>query len=147
MPEMKVERALEVNASPRQLWDWMAAIENWPHWKPFIVSSSLVSGLPLEKGSKLRFKPKMGPAPINLTVRISESDPPNRLAWSGGGPGLAAVHSFDFEDLGNDHTRIVTREVFKGPAVWLLKLFVSQKNLEKLHEQWLEAFQKKAEEK
>jgi len=143
MPEINIERSGVVDAAPSQLWEWMANIEDWPHWKPFIISSSLVSGRPLEMGSKLKFKPKMGPVPVPLTVKIVESDKPRRFAWGGGGPGLKALHSFDFEDL-DGKTKVVTRETFSGFGVMILKLFVSEQDLINLHDEWIEAFQKKA---
>jgi len=147
MAEMRVDRSIEIDLSPEQAWEWLADIQSWPSWKPFIISSSYTSGGALRVGSKFKFKPKAGPVPVTLYTTITESKPPNRVAWGGGFPGLRAVHSFDFEKSGGGKTRITTKEAFTGFGVSLLNLVFSQKDLEKMHEAWLKAFQDRAAKK
>lgn len=134
-----------INASAETLWELMCDVNKWPQWKPFIISSSILSGSPLGLGSVLQFKPKLGPAPINLKVKISVFDKPRKLGWSGGGPGVTAFHGFEFEDAGGGKTRVISKETFEGIGVKILKLVIPQSKLEKLHEDWLEAIRIKIE--
>jgi len=147
MAELRMERSIEVEATPEQIWEFMVDIGSWSEWKPFLISAAPVSGSPLTLGSKLKFKPRMGPLPITLKVEIIESNPPHRFAWTGGGPGLKAVHSFDFKDAGAGKTQVISWEEFKGIGVNLLKLFVSEEDLGILHDDWVRAIKEKAEKK
>ena len=144
MPEMKVDMAVEVEAAPRQVWEWMADVPKWPEWTPFMKSSSYIKGQALEVGSRFKFKPDVKPVAITLKATITESAPPNRIVWEGGLPGLKAVHSFDFEDIGGGKTRVTTREAFTGIGVFFFRLVFPQEKLEGLHQEWLKAIQNKA---
>jgi hypothetical protein len=66
------------------------------------------------------------------------------VAWEGGFPGIRAVHSFDFESIGSGKTRVTTREAFTGFGVALVKLVLPPVEFEKMHADWLKAFQDKA---
>lgn len=147
MAEVKVDMSIEADATPETLWKWMADIPAWPGWKPFIISSSYVKGKNLETGSVVKFKPKAGAISISLKATIVESTPPKRLAWEGGFPGLHAVHSFDFEDIGGGRTKITTKERFYGPAVFIFKLVFPPAKLEQMHRDWLDAFKNRAAKK
>ncbi len=136
--------SIEVDATPQQIWEWMADVNEWPQWKPFIISSSYIKGENLEVGSKIKFKPNSGPKPMDLKAVITESEKPSHIAWEGKMPGLKAHHSFDFEDLGNGKTKVITRETFSGMAVFLFRKIMPQAQLEKLHQDWLDAFKAKA---
>lgn len=147
MAEMKVDRSIEINATPEQAWEWLADVKGWPSWKPFIISASYVKGEALKVGSKIKFKPKVGLMPINLYATITECKPTQRVAWAGGFPGIRAVHSFDFESVGSGKTRVTTREAFTGFGVALVKLVLPPVEFEKMHADWLKAFQDKASKK
>jgi uncharacterized membrane protein len=147
MPEMKVNKSIDIDASADQAWEWLADIGNWPKWKPFIIASNYCSGGALKVGSKLRFKPKVGPVPIYLYAKIVESNPPRRLVWEGSAPGVKAVHSFEFEDLGGNKTRVTTRETMSGIGIFALRLLVPQSEFEGMHDRWLQAFKDRAAKK
>ena len=144
MPEMKVEKSIEVKAPAERIWSLMVKIESWPDFIPVVRSAKLVSGEPMARGSKMRFTPELGLIKVPLTVTIVESDPPRRLAWGGGGPGVSAVHSFDLVEK-DGKTTIISKESFTGFGVVFLRLAVSQKDLENLHVKWIEGLKQEAE--
>jgi hypothetical protein len=147
MGKMFVEKSIEVNAPVREVWDRVLEVSTWPEWKPFIRKASIGGGYDsLSNGSSLKFSLFTGgPAAVPLSVKITEFDIPNRLAWEGGVRGLVhAVHSFEFKDV-QGKTLVISREEFTGGLLWAMKLMMSQQDLEKLHEQWVQAIKQRVE--
>jgi hypothetical protein len=144
MAELKASKSIEIKASAEKVWEVMARIESWPDWIPVIISAKAAKGEPLSLGSSIKFKPRLGPIPLNLTVKIVESDKPKRLAWGGGGPGVSAIHSFNLEEK-DGVTKLTSSEVFTGFGVPLLKLVMGQADLDNLHEVWIAGYKKAAE--
>jgi hypothetical protein len=149
MAELIVEKELEVEAPARDIWEAMMDVSAWPEWKPFITKASIGSGYgSLTSGARIRMSVMVGgPASVPLSARVTEFDKPSRLAWEGGVKGLFhAMHSFDFEDRGAK-TRVVSKEIFSGLLLPVVKLMVTEGDLEKLHERWLEAIKDRMEKK
>lgn len=148
MGEFVVERSGEVKAGPQAIWDAMMAVSDWPKWKPFVTQARIASRHPvLSAGSRIKMSLMVGgPAAAPLTVIVSEFRPPSRLTWTGGVHGVFyAEHSFDFEDLGNGSTRVVSRERFTGWLLPVMLRIVTREDLAQLHEQWVRAIKEKLE--
>jgi hypothetical protein len=77
---------IEVEASPEDVWDLMAAIDQWPNWNPDVTWVSL-SG-ELMEGATFRWK--AGPGKITSTLQRVER--PWFLAWTGATLGIKAVY-------------------------------------------------------
>jgi len=149
MGRFVVERSVEVEAPVQEVWDRMMEVSTWPEWKPFIKKAKVAGGYDsLTNGSTLKFSAVIGgPVAIPLSAKVTEFSVPSRLAWSGGVPGVFfAVHSFDFK-AAQGKTRVVSREEFSGALLGLVKLMVSEQDLEKLHEQWVAAIKARVEKK
>ena len=148
MKEHIVEKSIEVKASPQAIWDAVVAVNDWPSWKPFVTKSRIASERQaLDIGTHFKMSLMLGgPAAVPMTAAISDFRPPSRLAWTGGAPGVFyAEHSFDFEDLGNGVTRVVSRERFTGFLLPLILRIVTREDLESLHAQWVSAIKEKME--
>ena len=144
MAELKAEKSIVVNAPIEKVWKLMLDIPGWPKWFPALKAAGPVSGAPLAQGSVLSFKlALMGPA-LTMKVSVIESQPPRRVAWTGGMLGVSAVHSFDFETQGGK-TKVISKEAFQGPMVGFLKIFFNDAALGKLHQDWIEALKVAAE--
>jgi len=145
MGAYSIERKLDIKADPKTIWDAILDVASWPQWKPFITSTVPPKG-EFEKGAKFRMNIKVkGPA-LPVPVEILEITPERYVAWTGGLPGLSrSVHSFIIEP-GDGATTLTSKEEFTGALVGLMLLFVTPKDLEKLHDDWLEAVLKRVEE-
>lgn len=144
MAEFSVEVSAEVNANCEQIWQWMADVEKWREWTPFIISASYIKGKGLEEGATFKFKPSVKPFSLNLKATVTESRFLHRLTWEGNLPALKARHTFEFIPLGNGKTRIISREKFTGAGVFFFRLFFPKEKLEQLHSDWLKAIQNKS---
>ncbi len=144
MTELRAEKSIEINAPAEKVWGLMTQISRWAEWIPVIHSAEPVKGEALEPGSRFKFKPELGMLSINLAVTVIESDPPLHVTWKGGGPGVSAVHAFDLDEK-EGITRLTSSETFSGLAVPLLRLAFGQKDLDNLHQRWIEGLKQAAE--
>ncbi len=147
MGEIKVENSAEVRAPAEKVWEQLTNVNSWPEWKPFMKRAKIASGYKsISCGSKIKMGIMMaGPASVPLAVEVTEFDKPKRLAWEGGVAGLLhAVHSFDIEDRGGSCV-VTSSEVFKGLLTSALLLLVTEKDLEKLHQDWVTAIKNRLE--
>ena len=140
---VRVERAAAVAASPEALWEVIADVARWPEFKPFIRRTRVAG--PLGMGARFRMDIAVkGPA-VPVPVTVVEWDQPRRMAWSGGLPGLVvSTHSFIIEPA-DGGARLVSLEEFRGPLCRLMLVFVSEADLNRLHDRWLEAIKARAE--
>lgn len=144
MAEIKAEKAIEINAPADQVWKLMLDIAGWSRWFAPIKTAGPISGQPLAKGSVFFFKLALAGPAMKMKVSVVESEPPKRVAWTGGMLGVSAVHSFEFQAQGNK-TKVVSKEVFQGPMVGFLKIFFNDAALGKLHQAWITALKAEAE--
>ena len=144
MGAYSIERKLEIKAPPKKIWDAIKDVGSWPDWKPFITATAPPGG-PFEKGARFRMNIKVkGPA-LPVPVKIIEMTPEKKVAWTGGLPGLArSVHTFIIEEE-KGASVLTSKEDFTGALVRLMLLFVTPADLLKLHDDWLMAVRRKAE--
>lgn len=109
MPEIRTET--EIDAPPAAVWGVLADVDAYPAWNPLVVS---VTG-ELQRGAIVRIRVKTpGRPPVPMLARVSAVEPPRRLQWVGGLPGLfAGRHTFELYPVGGG-TRFVHRERFAG---------------------------------
>ena len=145
MGKYELERSLEINAPLRVIWDELLDINSWPEWKPMIAKVAY-DGDKLEPGTKFKFNIRVkGPFATPVTCKVLDVDFPKKMAWTGGLQGLSvSVHSFLFEERG-EKTLVISREEFTGALVGLMLLFVTRKDLDKLHDDWLVAIRQRVE--
>lgn len=144
MAELQAKKTIVINASAEAIWKIMADISAWPRWFPTIREAGPLAGAALAPGSTLYFKAAVAGPAMKLKVKVSESRPPKKLAWTGGMLGVSAVHGFDFEPEGQA-TRVTSWENFTGPMVGVLKLIMTEEKLGRLHQEWIEALKTEAE--
>lgn len=144
MGAYKIERSELVDAPAGKVWDAILDVASWPEWKPFITKVNWKGGeLGCNDKFTMNIKVKGPAAPVS--VRVCYLDKPSRVAWTGGLPGLAtSVHSFLLEEK-DGKTEVTTREEFTGALVGLMLMIVTEKDLERLHLNWLDAIKKKVE--
>ncbi|TDU86721.1 hypothetical protein EV138_0236 [Kribbella voronezhensis] len=109
--------AIELDATPDQVWKVLTDRGSYPDWNPFIVSSTgdLTAGATITNvlkdtaGKETTFTPKL------LAV-----EPGRELRWIGkvGFGGIFdGEHSFRIEALPGGRSRLIQQETFRGVAV------------------------------
>ncbi len=138
MGNLKLERSRLVKAPARDIWNEILDVKSWPEWKPFIKKVTGDGG-EIRIGSRFTMKIAVkGPA-VPVPVEVITLDPYKEMAWTGGIPKtVVSVHSFLFDEK-DGATLVTSREEFTGALVSIMPMFVTIKDLHKLHDDWLEA--------
>ena len=111
-----ISAAIDIAASPRQVWAVLADLDAYPQWNPFIRSASG----PLAEGAilTLRLVPVRGRA-MTVRPKVLAAEPGRLLRWIGSliMPGIFdGTHQFALDDTGG-HTRLTQSETFRGVLV------------------------------
>src|SRR5258708_24893506 len=111
-----ISAAVDIAATPQQVWAVLADLDSYPQWNPFIRSASgqLAEGATLT----LRMVPAQGRA-MTFRPRVLAVQPGRLLRWIGRLvlPGIFdGTHQFALEDLGG-HTRLTQSETFRGVPI------------------------------
>jgi Polyketide cyclase / dehydrase and lipid transport len=107
---------IDIAAAREEVWDVLAAIEDWPDWNPDVSSASPEGSL--EPGTTFRWK-SGGTSLISRLLRVCR---PAEIAWTGRSMGINVVHVYRLEGRG-DRTIVRTEEsvagiparLFRGP--------------------------------
>ena len=76
---MRVQHALEIEASIERLWELTVAVEDWPTFTPTVSSVTRLDDGPLQVGSRARLKQPGQPARV---WTVTELEPQRCFAWS-----------------------------------------------------------------
>jgi hypothetical protein len=111
-----ISAAVDIAATPEQVWAVLTDLDAYHDWNPFIQSASgqLTEGAALT----LRLVPAQGRA-MTFRPRVLAVQPGKLLRWIGRliMPGIFdGTHQFALEDLGG-HTRLTQSETFRGVLV------------------------------
>ena len=86
MRELKT--AVEVKASPQELWAVLTDVTRWPEWTPSVQSVELLTGPVRGVGCKARIhQPKLRPAVWTVTTWEAGQ----RFRWASHSPGVAVI--------------------------------------------------------
>jgi hypothetical protein len=115
----RIERAIDIDASPEQVWQVLVDFPSYPDWNPFVtsVAGEAVVGDRL----KIRLQPPGGRG-MAFRPRVLAAVPGRELRWLGRFliPGLFdGEHSFVLESAGPYGCRLVQGETFGGLFVTL----------------------------
>jgi hypothetical protein len=125
------------------VWQKFQKIEEWSWWNRAVGQAKWISGSPWQKGSQFLME-LVYPRKIRIKPTITESAPPNRIAWVGKTTGFKGDHWFSFEAQPDGTTLIKTWEDISG---FFAALFGSgmKQSLLSMHKDWLEALKTEAE--
>jgi hypothetical protein len=112
-----LDTAIDIDATPDQVWAVLIDFTAYPHWNPFIVRAD---GTP-EVGTRLSLRMQPVDARgVTLKPTVLEVTAGTRLRWLGrlGVPGIMdAEHSLTLQPLDGGRTRMSQTEVFRGLLV------------------------------
>jgi hypothetical protein len=100
MVELPRERAFEL----------FIDFTRWHEWMPSDFKPLDGPDRPLREGDVLRVRIP----PINAKIRVLRVRPHDEVCWGGGAPGLRAEHSFYFDEVDAERTRIRSVEPWTG---------------------------------
>jgi hypothetical protein len=109
-----VSDSIEIQASPRAVWEVLTDLGAYPDWNPLFVEASgqIAAGQQLT----LRTAQPRGRT-MKVVVTILAAEPGTELRWTAGLKGLiGGEHSYVFTPDGNG-TRLVQSETFSGLLV------------------------------
>ena len=111
-----ISAAVDIAATPRQVWAVLADLDAYPQWNPFIRSASgqLAEGATLT----LRLVPAQRRA-MTFRPKVLAAEPGLLLRWIGRliMPGIFdGTHQFALNDVGG-YTRLTQSETFRGVLV------------------------------
>jgi hypothetical protein len=147
MGHYKIERSLLIDAPAEKIWDELVDVKSWPQWKP-MVPKTVYDDDKLKVGKKFKLSLRVkGPIVTPVTCDIIALDKYDYMAWTGGLEGLSkSVHSFLFKEE-DGKTLVTSREEFTGIFVSLMLIFLTEKDFETMHDQWLLAIKKHIDKK
>ncbi len=116
----RIRTEIEIQGSPRDVWEVLADTDSYGSWNPFIRSLQR----DLSDGSRLRvaIKPPEGKA-MTFRPKILVADEEREIRWIGRllMPGLLdGEHRFAIEPMDKEHVRFVQEERITGMLVPLL---------------------------
>jgi len=129
-----VKNHLEIQLSPRAVWDRLIHAKDWPEWYPNAANVRLLNddGDALKLGTQFRWK-TFG---MNIECVVEEFEPAGRLAWSSKSFGMSVYHAWLItERPGGCH--VLTEETQNGFVPRIAKLLMPGQ-MHKYHQIWLE---------
>lgn len=129
----EIHTEIEINASPKRIWEVLTDFENYPAWNPFITK---IYGTPKE-GERLIIHAQLNPHRTEVFRPIIIGlQPEHELQWRGSlpVPGMfTGKHIFTLEPLPDGRCRLIHREEFTGLLVWLVLLMIGADTLRGFH--------------
>ena len=111
---MRFEQPIEIEASQQRVWDVLTDIEAWPERIETVESVTLLTPVPIGKGSRVRLRqPKIGEG----TWEITTWDPPSFFAWVSKESGVTSVAGHNVDALGDQRTRLTLILEMRGLLV------------------------------
>lgn len=120
---MRVEKSIEIAASPQRVWDVLSDLEGWPQRIETVDSVELLTPAPMTVGSRVRLKqPKLPEGTWDITVW----DPPSYFELTQKTGGSATVAGHRVAALGENRTRLTLTIDMRGVLVPLVALFYTK---------------------
>lgn len=129
-----VVNALEMSASPADVWDQLIAVADWPTWYPNLSNVRIQDGSrKLSQGADFTWNADG----VDIASTVKEFVPHERLAWDARGTGLHAYHAWLITPTPNGCC-VLSEETHRGIVARLFKLFTPNL-MRNWIQKWLEA--------
>lgn len=117
--KLHIETKIEINSSPKKIWDTLINFPNWEKWNPSITK---VVG-DLKEGNKLYIEFFQNGKLRKGHPVVLKSDPEKELKWKGSLPipGLfTGEHYFKIEKISDSKSLFIHGEYFQGLLISFL---------------------------
>lgn len=129
----EIHTEIEIDASPKRIWEILSDFGNYPTWNPFITK---IYGTPKE-GEQLTIHAQLNPRRAEVfRPMIIRYEPERELRWRGSlpVPGMfTGEHIFMLEPLPDGRCRLIHREKFTGLLVWFVLWMIGADTLHGFH--------------
>ncbi len=138
---VKVSNDIVIDAPPEVVWAWLVRALWWPQWYP---NSSNVKfdgepGPDLKPGTKFWWRTFSA----NITSKVKEFEPEERIAWDGDGAlGVRVYHAWLLQKV-EGGCRVLTEERQRG-VLCSLGHWLRPNRMHDGHQVWLERLREKA---
>ncbi len=126
-----------INAKLDRVWRLQTNINYWSEWQPDVVAAQLQGKLAV--GAVFHWRA----SGVNITSRIDELVPRQRVSWTGDSLGMHAIHNWEFEQR-DDGILVRTEESISGWLAQIIGLFLPH-YLDKALDQSLQTLRDAAE--
>jgi carbon monoxide dehydrogenase subunit G len=110
----RIERSARINAAPDQLFAYLSDLDRLPEWQSGIVAAGRTSPGELTVGSTATVTREMMGQRIEAPLRITEHEPPGRLAAQTEVSGVKALATFDLVAAGDAATDLTLGMEIRG---------------------------------
>ena len=117
----KLYTEINIDAPIKKVWNILTDFNKYPEWNPFIKSITGVQSI--GETLSVTIQPP-GAKPMDFKPKITQITPEKEIRWLGHFviPSLFdGEHIFELESIGDNITKFVQRENFKGLLVPLLR--------------------------
>lgn len=110
----RIERSARINAAPDHLFGYLSDLERLPEWQSGVVGAGRTSPGDLAVGSTATVTRELMGQRIEAPLRISEHEPPGRLAVESVVSGVHALATFDLVAVGDSATDLTFAMEIRG---------------------------------
>lgn len=103
-----------IDATPEEVWPYLADARRWPEWMPGLSSSVVTNGKPEGVGRRQRLEIEFGGRRGQVELEITEWQPQARIAWVHLSDRIEGVDKQFARDI---HTRITMSPAAGGTAM------------------------------
>ena len=137
-----VSNALDMAASPEEVWACLIRATDWPNWYPNAANLKVLDGGSDDLAPGCRFRwTTFG---VTITCTVDEFEPYERLAWSAESFGMSVYHAWLITPQ-DDGCHVLTEETQNGVLARIAGLIFPGR-MHKFHQIWLEELEKVAKE-
>lgn len=102
----RVERTVEVAASPEAAFDFVADFSRAQEWDPGIPSARRLDDGPIGPGSRFELRSRFGSTEQLITYEITAYDRPHDVTFGGDGKNFRGTDTISFDPLETGGTRV-----------------------------------------
>lgn len=117
---MRVEKAIEIDASQQRVWDVLSDIGAWPERITTVDRVELLTPAPIARGSRVRLKqPKLPEG----TWEVTAWDAPSYFEWTQKSAGATTVAGHRVDAMGEDRSRLTLTLEMRGFLIPIVAVF------------------------
>jgi uncharacterized membrane protein len=120
---MTYRNAVEIDATPDQVWQVLMDVERWPEWTASVTSVTRLEPGMFRTGSSVRLKQPRLPEAV---WKVSSLTPQEAFTWTSRGNGVTTVARHVIAALPGGRTRAESHLQQTGPLGWFARLFYSK---------------------
>ncbi|GAB3131189.1 SRPBCC domain-containing protein [Tsukamurella serpentis] len=115
--ERTVERSVEIEATPEQVWTVLTDFDAYPQWNPFVIGAAAPEGLQPDR--KLDVRVRNGGSEMGFRPTVQVAQPGRELRWLGRVvvPGLLDGEHYFILEATPGGTRLTQGERFRGVLI------------------------------